>query len=330
MPQDLRQTVQREYDALLREEKRQRDARTEEAQRRDPEIKDLLDRRALTYTRAYSAALSAGRAPDKAAARREYARLTGLITERLAALGLPADYLEMQYQCPLCKDRGYVGDADRRDCECFVRRMTEEKVRRARLAMAGDNTFENFDEYVFSDEKLPGKNYSQRAYMLRVRKMCIEYCDAFPNTATRNILLIGASGLGKTFMLNCVANRLGDKCRQVCYTTAYRMLEAMRDCALSDDAEAFNLMMESEVLIIDDLGSEPIFRNITIEMLFTLLNERARNRAHTLIATNLDLGELMKRYGERVMSRLADAGSTAVINIEGRDLRMRSGTTAGG
>ena len=327
MPQDLRQTVQREYDALQRDEQRERDARVEEAERLDPQIRSLLEKRAMAFTREYSAALSAGRQPDKERARREYAQVTADIQKRLSALGLPQDQLDIRYRCPICRDRGYVGDVDRRDCDCFKRRIEAERIRRAKLAMAGVDTFETFDEQVFSDEKLPGRSYSQRSFMARVRAMCQDYCESFPQNARRNMLLMGASGLGKTFLLNCIANRLSDRGRQVCYLTAYRMFDAMRQCALGDDTEAFSTMVDSEALMIDDLGSEPLYRNITIEMLFTLLNERMRMHKHTLIATNMSLSELLQRYGERVMSRLADGNATLVLNFEGRDLRMKSSAT---
>ena len=37
----------------------------------------------------------------------------------------------------------------------------------------------------------------------------------------------------------------------------------------------FTSLIDAPLLLIDDLGTEPMMRNITVEYLFTLLNERA-------------------------------------------------------
>lgn len=323
MAADIRQTVRREFDLLLRQEERERDERVSEAGRRDPEIPALIRRRTLALTDAYSKALMQRSAPDKAALRREHERISAEIARRLRALGLSEDYLDMRYRCPICQDKGYVGDAGRRDCECFRARLDEERLKRARLDMAGDDTFASFNAELFSPEPLPGASYSQRDYMLRAREVCQRYCDTFPDNRRRNLLLTGETGLGKTFMLNCMANRLAARGVSVCYLTAYRMLDAMRANVMGQDAEPFELMLNAEALIIDDLGSEPIYRNITIEMLFTLLNERMRDGRHTLIATNLTARGLLERYGERVSSRLLDSEHTLVMAFSGSDVRLK-------
>lgn len=329
MADDVRQTVRREFDRLLRQEELEREQRIRDAQARDPGIAELLRERTRALTGAYARALAERRAPAREEIRAQMARMDAELRARLRALGLPEDYLDMRYRCGICRDLGYVGDAGRRDCECFRARLDEERRRRARLDMAGDDSFESFDANVFSAEPLAGQNYSQRDFMLRARDICLRYCDAFPGNRRRNMLLTGAPGLGKTFLLNCMANRLSARGVAVSYLTAYRMLGAMRESVLGEDEAPFKLMLGAELLIIDDLGSEPVYRNITIEMLFTLLNERMRARAHTLIATNLSAQQLLERYGDRVASRLLNAGDTLVLGFAGTDLRT-SGRSAPG
>ena len=79
--------------------------------------------------------------------------------------------------------------------------------------------------------------------------------------------------------------------------------------------------MDIPVLMLDDLGSEPLMQNITVEQLFHLINERQRKGLSTVISTNLTLPELKERYTERIVSRLNDPGNCEVIILEGRDLR---------
>lgn len=323
MPDDVRQTVRREFDRLLADEERDRDKRISDACARDKRIGELLRLRTLNMTNAYAQALVEHRAPDRNAIRAEYARIDGEIAARLRALNLPNDYLKMRYRCPICQDKGYVGDAGRHDCECFRARLDEERRKRARLDMAGDDTFLTFNADIFSDAPLPGLNYSQRGFMLRLKKLCMAYCEEFPKNSKRSMIFTGAPGLGKTFMLNCMANELYARGVGVSYLTAYRMLGAMRESFLGTNPEPFNLMLDAELLMIDDLGSEPIYRNVTIEMLFTLLNERMRLKRHTIIATNLTAEQLQARYGDRVSSRLMDRSVTQIICFVGSDVRMQ-------
>jgi len=75
------------------------------------------------------------------------------------------------------------------------------------------------------------------------------------------------------------------------------------------------------LLMIDDLGTEPMFNGITVEYLFTLLNERYVTRKHTVIATNLAPAKIQERYGERVASRILDASRCIKVEMRGNDLR---------
>ena len=57
----------------------------------------------------------------------------------LKAHGLPANYLELHYQCPDCKDTGYIGT---HKCHCFKKAIVDrhagvERIQNARLANAG-------------------------------------------------------------------------------------------------------------------------------------------------------------------------------------------------
>ena len=77
-----------------------------------------------------------------------------------------------------------------------------------------------------------------------------------------------------------------------------------------------------EVLMIDDLGSEPLMQNVTVEQLFNLLNERQNRNLATVISTNLDMAKFRERYTERIASRLRDSRCCKVLNLLGRDIRI--------
>ena len=84
----------------------------------------------------------------------------------------------------------------------------------------------------------------------------------------------------------------------------------------------FDALLDAPLLLIDDLGAEPLMRNITIEYLFLLLSERGLRDRHTVITTNLTPVQLQERYGERVSSRLLNRDTTGIIKLTGKDLRQ--------
>ena len=152
------------------------------------------------------------------------------------------------------------------------------------------------------------------------RDDCREWADRYPESDSRNLLLTGKSGLGKTFLLRSVADRLIGRDVNVLIISAYRMLEIVRKAYFSGE-EAAEEVTDAEVLMIDDLGSEPLMQNVTVEQLFNLLNERQNRNLSTVISTNLTLPEIRDRYTERIASRLRDRNHWKVITLEGKDIR---------
>ena len=239
------------------------------------------------------------------------------IRRRLKALGYPENHLEIQYRCGLCRDTGYVGDAPARFCECFETRLRTRRHEDGSMAGVEEQNFNTFNLARFPVEN------GQREQMKACRDYCEEYANRFPDIVPRNILLIGEGGLGKTFLLNCIYARVMDRGLSAVRVTAFRMFEAMRQQHVGNDEhfDGFSSLIEAPLLLIDDLGTEPMMRNITTEYLFMLLNERTANKRHTVIATNLTLLQLQERYGERVSSRLFDRSNCCPMRLRGKDLR---------
>lgn len=301
-----------------------RDARVEQTRQDYPEIGALIDEgRNLVTESARRLALQPARGKELA----EEMRLRSADWDRrlksaIQKAGLAPDVLSLRPKCPYCKDLGYMENTfPRRYCACFesalVREMSE--------AMATEQSFETFSLDVFPDDVPGGQGFSQRDFAERVRRLLQNYADRYPNNAKPNVTLLGKSGLGKTFFLNCVAQRLRERGFPVMQMTGFRMLEAMRRRHMGsfESRDAFDEMLEAPFLILDDLGSEPMLNNVTIEYLFTLLNERSAAGRPTFVATNFSMSELQEHYNERIASRLLDTGRTYVIPLEGADLRTR-------
>ena len=150
--------------------------------------------------------------------------------------------------------------------------------------------------------------------------MCERWANQYPDVPYRNVLLTGKSGLGKTFLMHAMANRMIERGLNVLVISAYQFVESARK-SYFDQEDSMDELMNVPILMMDDLGSEPLIRNITVELLFNLVNERMIRGRATVFSTNLKLEELRERYTERIVSRISDPSTSLVIALEGKDLR---------
>ena len=314
--------------ALMEDYSRQRAQNEADLQRRlehacalEPEIARLRAESADLALGAMRSILSGQTADERVAAAREMKRrgreINARIRELLERAGLPADELEPRYRCPVCRDTGYVGEAPARFCECLEARLRLRQHEDGSMAGVDEQNFERFNAEIIPEAE------GQRRQTLNARQVCEEYADRFPDGRFRNLLLTGEGGLGKTFLLNCIFERVTRRGKSAVRITAFRMFEAMRreHFGSAPDDAGFSALIEAPLLLVDDLGTEPMMRNITVEYLFTLLNEREANKRHTVIATNLTPAQIKERYGERVASRMLDRASWGAIQLKGKDLR---------
>ncbi|MBQ3269597.1 MAG: ATP-binding protein [Clostridia bacterium] len=314
--------------ALLEDYARQRteneadlDRRTALACEKAPKIAELRQESASLALRAMRSILAEQSQEEREKLAGEMKRrgreINAEIRGLLAAAGLPEDALEPRYRCDKCRDTGYVGEAPSRFCECFEMRLRMRQYEDGTMAGTEEQNFATFDEARIPEED------GQRAKLVKARTICEKYANDFPNGDYRNLLLTGEGGLGKTFLLNCIFERVTSRGFSAVRITAFRMFEAMRCQHIGNDEkeDGFAALIEAPLLLIDDLGTEPMMRNITVEYLFTLLNERNAAKRHTVVATNLTPVQLNERYGERVASRLLDRSICGAVQLKGKDLR---------
>lgn len=215
------------------------------------------------------------------------------------------------YHCSKCKDTGVING---KYCDCLIaeyKRILREK--------SGVNELPTF---TFADSNISRIDCKQSAKLSKLYDSMQKYCDAFPNNSVKNILLSGKVGVGKSCLLSATLNAILERGVQAQYLTAFQLSNIFLSYHTTDIRERGYLLenlIGTDLLIIDDLGTEPVIKNVTIEYLTSLLNERARK--HTIIATNLSLAELQTRYGDRVFSRLTNKDTTRLLYLDGDDLR---------
>ena len=230
----------------------------------------------------------------------------------LKKVGLSMDDLIPQYTCPKCKDAGYIGGIP---CSCL---MTKVKT-----ALAQQNGLYNRLKYSFetSDPKIVEQNESlKKAY-----EIAKKYVEKFPNFQYPSLVFVGNVGAGKTYLIECIANALIQKSQYVVFSTAFDLNRTIQNSFGVGTLEREAMLapyFESDLLIIDDLGSEPIIKNVTISNLFSVINERQSHNLPIIISTNLDIEEIQERYGDRVASRIFNKRLNLIIPFLGKDLRI--------
>lgn len=243
-----------------------------------------------------------------------------LIRESLKRNGLPENYLCPIYQCSKCRDTGYCGEPVKEPCSCLLRAYQQKLREKIGLSSGKDETFESYDEKLIPEIINQETGITQRKQTKLVRDACERWADQYPRNKCRDLLLTGKSGLGKTFLLHAMANRLIERGENVLIVSAYTFLQMARKSYFDGELCTGDLS-DVSVLMIDDLGSEPMMQNITIEQLFHLLNERQSKNLSTVISTNLSIEELQKRYTERIASRINNPKNCLILTLDGQDLR---------
>lgn len=243
----------------------------------------------------------------------------------LTASGFAPDYMDMHYCCASCQDTGYI---DGQKCRCF-------KKEQIRLLYAQSNIEEilereNFSAFSFAfydrDKVIPEIRMTVADYMKQVYGWCREYVENFQEKGG-NLIFTGSTGVGKTFLTNCIAKELIDRYQSVIYLSSndlfdifsknkfhYETEEEMRDM--------YQYILDCDLLIIDDLGTE-LNNTFVSSQLFYCINERLLRSKSTIISTNLSLTMLRDTYSDRISSRILSKYS--IIPLYGEDIRTKVG-----
>lgn len=244
------------------------------------------------------------------------------------------NYLEPYYECNICKDTGYIQNENSASslCSCLRQKLLDISYNKSNISNLSKENFETFNENIFSDKTEPEKyriNISPRQNIITIKSKCVDFVKNFDNPNTHNLLFTGNTGLGKTFMSNCIANELIKNGKNVLYQTAPVLLETvienkMNKYKTSVQDNFYKNVLESDLLIIDDLGTECL-NSMKLSELFTILNTRLLNLNNkvtkTIISTNLNINNIFKNYEERIGSRIA--GFYDIYYFFGDDLRLK-------
>ena len=230
----------------------------------------------------------------------------------LAQASLPADYLEVPYICENCQDTGYINGEK---CHCFKQAYLSILYEQSNLKDYINSTdFSNVsDKYYEGEDLVHFKDSYQKS---------LNFVNNFKNDY-QNLYFYGTVGTGKSFLSGCIAKSLMKEGHSVIYFSASRLMNVISRYSFdynkrSEQNDSYNDILECDLLIIDDLGTE-IINDFTRSQLFNCLNERFLRKKSVIISTNLSLKELRDYYSERVFSRIV--GNFLFCKMTGPDIR---------
>lgn len=238
--------------------------------------------------------------------------------EILKQAGYPDDYLETKYSCPVCRDTGVI---EGRMCPCYknlVRTIAYDRL--SRISPITVSTFEDFSLDYYPEAPLES-GVVPRRLMAGNYRYCKNYADDF-SLRSPSLILYGATGLGKTHLSLAIAGEVINKGFGVIYGSAQNLLNRLENEKFGrsgQDGDTMSLLLECDLLILDDLGAE-FSTAFTLSAIYNIINSRMLSSLPTIISTNLEPGELDKKYDQRIASRIL--GSFTPVYFCGRDIRQ--------
>ena len=298
---------------------READLRKEQFYKKYPRAQQVERALSQTAAKAGNAVLSGANAKEELL-KLKAANLS--LQKELAAIltgaGVPDDYLEARFTCKTCCDKGYM---DGKMCSCFLSLLKdvayEELNALSPLSLCG---FESFSLRYYTDAPQDGGTSPKRR-MQQIFSFCKEYARSFQEDS-ESLLLVGATGLGKTHLALAIANEVINRGYGVVYCSVPDIARRLEQEHFSKGSEepTQQSLTQCDLLILDDLGTE-FTTPFTSSALYHIFNTRLMRTKPTIISTNLSLEEMERAYSERFVSRLA--GSCQRLTFLGRDVRIQ-------
>ena len=230
----------------------------------------------------------------------------------------PTGFLDDSPICSHCGGSGYVGSTM---CDCLKALCRQEQKASLRQLGNGTERFENFRLDYYPQQFSRELGVAPRTIMEKNLNYAWQYAIKFEK-GIGNLLFVGGTGLGKTYLSACIADVVTDRGFSVAYESAPRLFGKLEKNRFNPDEESradAEQFVSCDLLIIDDLGTEMSSAFVTAAF-YDLLNQRLMDGRSMIISTNLNNDEIASRYSPQIASRIL--GAFKGLTFVGEDIRM--------
>lgn len=319
-----------QYDEIFRsytqkqlDKKRELDIRIDEVYDKIPRIVEINDYIA-SLSVSHAKKLLSGETSNLKDYKEEFIKLQKEKDFLLQTNGYNKEYIQIIYYCNDCKDTGYINGEK---CHCFKQEIVNILYNQSNIKdILKRENFEAFSFNYYSNKEV--NNITGNTPLVNIKKVvetCKNFIKNFSNSY-ENLFFYGESGVGKTFICNCIAKELIEQSYSVIYISAIKLFDILAQVTFRHNNDTnnthyiMNHILTCDLLIIDDLGTE-LVNSFTNSGLFNCINERYLNKKPIIISTNLSIQELQKSYSERTFSRITS--NYTLLKIYGDDIRVK-------
>lgn len=238
----------------------------------------------------------------------EYENAKREIFDKLKEKGFDTSKIIPNYSCKNCKDMGFLLNGE--TCECLAKRYYKNLQLQAGIDLENTPLLDEIDVKKYSDVENKTK--------------LIETLKNIRKTGINTILFSGETGTGKTFIAKSFLKTFIFQNNLALFYDMIVFNQLLLSAHLNfneKDRILFDII-NCDLLVIDDLGSEPVYKNVTNQYLLWVLNERQSKNKITLFTTNYTLNDLRNNYTDRFFSRLVDKQLSLKYSFKGKDLRI--------
>jgi DNA replication protein DnaC len=151
------------------------------------------------------------------------------------------------------------------------------------------------------------------------RKFVLQAAEAFVSSFNfnagppRGLLMEGAVGCGKTHIAVAILRGVIQKGYTGLYYNMVDLLSDIRstygDATEASESDLLDEVNAPDLLVLDDLGAEKTSEWVN-DRLYLIVNRRYESGKPVVVTTNLSLDELIRKVGERTVSRLCEICET--------------------
>lgn len=138
-----------------------------------------------------------------------------------------------------------------------------------------------------------------KASKKQARNGCLNFVTNIDNAKT-GVYLCGEFGIGKTYLLSCIANELARKGKSVLYVYFPDLVRYINGLMYENNKleEQITSLKECDVLILDDLGAEYLNSWFRDQVLGPVLNYRYLSKKPICVSSNLTPQDMLVHFSE--------------------------------